>query len=358
MPAHTLTPSIVLDRVSFAWPDGSPALDRPLRRLRRRPHRARRPQRLGQVHAAAADRRRARRPSAGNITTSADVAYLPQRLTLDVDRPVAELLGVSETLGALRAIESGDVDPRHFDASAPTGTSRRASHAALAEAGLAPEHARPPGRRALRRRGGAHRDRRDPAARSIHRPARRADQQPRPGRASASRGHGPRLARHAHRGEPRRRRCSSSWTTPRSCTRTSSASFGGPYSRVAGVARRGAGRGEAGRGGGGRGRAPREARSGSRPRRTIAHRQAMGRKAQFEKRVPPIVAGNLMRSAQVSAGKLRTETPRQGGGGARRAGCGGAAGARRRHRADRPARPGRARRAPDRDDRRRRRAPG
>ena len=33
----------------------------------------------------------------------------------------------------------------------------------------------------------------------------------------------------------------------------------------------------------------------------------MGRKAQYEKRVPPIVAGNLKRAAQVSAGKLRGE---------------------------------------------------
>ncbi|MGA7148026.1 MAG: ATP-binding cassette domain-containing protein, partial [Microbacterium sp.] len=40
---------------------------------------------------------------------------------------------------------------------------------------------------------------------------------------------------------------------------------------------------------------------------TIAHRQAMGRKAQSHKRVPPIVAGNLQRAAQVSAGKLRGE---------------------------------------------------
>ena len=52
-----------------------------------------------------------------------DVAYLPQRLTLDVDRPVAELLGVSETLGALRAIESGDVIRATSTRSAPTGTS-------------------------------------------------------------------------------------------------------------------------------------------------------------------------------------------------------------------------------------------
>lgn len=40
---------------------------------------------------------------------------------------------------------------------------------------------------------------------------------------------------------------------------------------------------------------------------TISRRAAMGQKAQLEKRVPPIVAGNLKRAAQVSAGKLRGE---------------------------------------------------
>ena len=170
MPAHTLTPSVVLDRVSFAWPDGSSALDGRLRRVRRRPHRTRRPQRLRQVHAAAPDRRRARARRRDTVTTSADVAYLPQRLTLDVDRPVAELLGVSETLGALRAIESGDVDPRHFDAVGSDWDIEARAHAALAEAGLAPEHARPPRRRAVRRRGRAHRDRRHPAARARRSP--------------------------------------------------------------------------------------------------------------------------------------------------------------------------------------------
>ena len=39
----------------------------------------------------------------------------------------------------------------------------------------------------------------------------------------------------------------------------------------------------------------------------IAKRKAMGRKAQLEKRVPPIVAGGLKRAAEVSAGKMRTE---------------------------------------------------
>ncbi|WP_442922796.1 ATP-binding cassette domain-containing protein [Microbacterium sp. TNHR37B] len=39
----------------------------------------------------------------------------------------------------------------------------------------------------------------------------------------------------------------------------------------------------------------------------IAHRQAAGHKAQVEKRVPGIVAGNRKRAAQVTAGKLRTD---------------------------------------------------
>ena len=51
----------------------------------------------------------------------------------------------------------------------------------------------------------------------------------------------------------------------------------------------------------------REKRDRIEAERKIAVRQAMGSKAQLEKRVPPIVAGNLKRAAEVSAGKLRTE---------------------------------------------------
>ena len=115
MTAHTLTPSVVLDRVSFAWSDGSPALSDVTGAFG--------VGRTGLVGRNGSGKSTLLRliageltPSAGHITTSMDVAYLPQRLTLDVGRPVAELLGVSGTLGALRAIEAGDVDPRHFDA--------------------------------------------------------------------------------------------------------------------------------------------------------------------------------------------------------------------------------------------------
>ncbi|WP_084706094.1 ATP-binding cassette domain-containing protein [Prauserella rugosa] len=55
-------------------------------------------------------------PTAGTITRAGHVAYLPQNLALRTASTVADLLGVRGKLDALRAIESGDADPRHFDA--------------------------------------------------------------------------------------------------------------------------------------------------------------------------------------------------------------------------------------------------
>jgi ATPase subunit of ABC transporter with duplicated ATPase domains len=78
-------------------------------------------------------------PTSGSVLRSGEVAYLPQRLTLDVDRPVSDLLGVSATLRALRAIESGDADARHFDTVGDDWDVEARSAAALAEAGLPPD---------------------------------------------------------------------------------------------------------------------------------------------------------------------------------------------------------------------------
>ncbi|MEU7881478.1 ABC-F family ATP-binding cassette domain-containing protein [Microbispora bryophytorum] len=55
-------------------------------------------------------------PTAGQVVTVGEVGYLPQRLTLRQDTTVAELLGIHRILAAMKAIESGDVDQRHFDA--------------------------------------------------------------------------------------------------------------------------------------------------------------------------------------------------------------------------------------------------
>ncbi len=138
MSTHTLTPSVVLDRVSFTWPDGTAALADVTGAFGSR--------RTGLVGRNGAGKSTLLRLIAGEITPTsgrldavADAAYLPQRLTLEVDRPVADVLGIGDALRALRAIESGDPDPRHFDAVGSDWDVEARAHAALAEAGLAPE---------------------------------------------------------------------------------------------------------------------------------------------------------------------------------------------------------------------------
>ena len=54
-------------------------------------------------------------PTSGTITTSGDVGYLPQSLTLDGESTIADLLGIGEKVRALEAIVGGDVDEGHFE---------------------------------------------------------------------------------------------------------------------------------------------------------------------------------------------------------------------------------------------------
>jgi ATPase subunit of ABC transporter with duplicated ATPase domains len=55
------------------------------------------------------------RPSQGSVTISGSLAHLPQNITLDTTLRVDRALGIAERRDALRAIESGDVDERHFE---------------------------------------------------------------------------------------------------------------------------------------------------------------------------------------------------------------------------------------------------
>lgn len=55
-------------------------------------------------------------PTEGYVETSATVGYLAQTLTLHQHTTIAELLGISDSFRALKAIENGSIDPDDFDA--------------------------------------------------------------------------------------------------------------------------------------------------------------------------------------------------------------------------------------------------
>ncbi|NLG48028.1 ABC-F family ATP-binding cassette domain-containing protein [Gordonia sp. (in: high G+C Gram-positive bacteria)] len=114
MSAQSTAASVVLRDVSFSWPDGSPALTSLTGAFN--------PGRTGLVGRNGTGKSTLLKliagdlsPSSGRIDIDGDVGYLAQDLTLAADATVADLLGISDVLAALRAIEAGDPDPKHFD---------------------------------------------------------------------------------------------------------------------------------------------------------------------------------------------------------------------------------------------------
>ncbi|HYO29957.1 MAG TPA: ABC-F family ATP-binding cassette domain-containing protein [Thermomicrobiales bacterium] len=107
------TPGIRLTRTSFAWPDGTPVFaDLSL---------ALGPGRTGLVGPNGAGKSTLLRlivgemaPTTGSVDLDGVLGYLPQTLPLAAEQTVAGILGVAETLVAMRAIEGGDANPEHF----------------------------------------------------------------------------------------------------------------------------------------------------------------------------------------------------------------------------------------------------
>jgi ATPase subunit of ABC transporter with duplicated ATPase domains len=54
-------------------------------------------------------------PTAGHLSVSGEVGYLPQDLALDVDQQVADFLGIGDVRRAVRAVEGGAVDEHLFE---------------------------------------------------------------------------------------------------------------------------------------------------------------------------------------------------------------------------------------------------
>jgi ATPase subunit of ABC transporter with duplicated ATPase domains len=102
-------PAITCARLSFSWPDAPPGT--PLHRL----DATFPPGRTGLVGDNGTGKSTLLRliageltPASGTITTTGEVAYLPQALPLTGGRTVAELLGVAAHRAALAAVEAGD----------------------------------------------------------------------------------------------------------------------------------------------------------------------------------------------------------------------------------------------------------
>jgi ATPase subunit of ABC transporter with duplicated ATPase domains len=110
-----MLPVIVCTDLSFYWPDGTTVFTGL--------NAAFNPGRTGLIGANGSGKSTLLRlitgeltPKAGTIGVSGEVGYLPQNLTLDTAAAVADLLGISPTLDAIRAIENGDVSPAAFAA--------------------------------------------------------------------------------------------------------------------------------------------------------------------------------------------------------------------------------------------------
>ncbi|GGQ19055.1 ABC-F family ATP-binding cassette domain-containing protein [Streptomyces roseolilacinus] len=131
-PAH---PALSCAGLTFAWPDGTPVLDGL--------NLAVGPGRTGLVGRNGSGKSTLLKllagelaPAAGTVRAAGDVGYLPQDAALDTRLRVDEALGIAGTRAALHAIESGDAREEHFTAVGDDWDVEERARATLDQLGL------------------------------------------------------------------------------------------------------------------------------------------------------------------------------------------------------------------------------
>lgn len=126
---------VIIDHLSYRWPDGEPVLVDANLTLG--------PGLTGIVGSNGSGKSTLLRlvagqlqPTSGSIEADGIVAMLPQILTSDPSATVGGLLGVGEILEAIRAVSSGDPDPRNFEVIGNDWDVVTRCETALAAAGL------------------------------------------------------------------------------------------------------------------------------------------------------------------------------------------------------------------------------
>jgi ATPase subunit of ABC transporter with duplicated ATPase domains len=131
----SMSASLTCSALTFAWPDGTVVFDGLSLSAGRG--------RTGLVGANGVGKSTLLRllagrlePAEGSVTVGGDLAYLPQNITLDTRRRVDEALGIAERRQALKAIEAGDTDERHFETLGDDWDVEERAAATLGELGL------------------------------------------------------------------------------------------------------------------------------------------------------------------------------------------------------------------------------
>jgi ATPase subunit of ABC transporter with duplicated ATPase domains len=130
-----MSSSLVLSDVSFTWPDGGALFDRFAMVIGTG--------RTGLIGVNGSGKSTLLRliagelrPASGLINVTGELGYLPQNLILASDRRVDDVLGLVEVRSAIAAIESGDVDERHFAIVGDQWDIEKRTRATLVQLGL------------------------------------------------------------------------------------------------------------------------------------------------------------------------------------------------------------------------------